>query len=104
MTTVWLLARTLGAPKASGHLWVYLNWALGLRDAGCRVVWLELASPEHSPERTAERVAALRERLAAFGFGGSLAVASDRDCPLSPVATPGCVELAEARLFTASPD
>jgi peptidoglycan/xylan/chitin deacetylase (PgdA/CDA1 family) len=32
-------------PEGGGHLWVYLNWALGLRSLGCRVIWLECVSP-----------------------------------------------------------
>ena len=34
-------ANTVGYPQGGGHLWVYLNWALALRAAGCRVIWLE---------------------------------------------------------------
>lgn len=95
-STVCLLARTLHAPTAGGHLWAYLNWALGLRESGCRVVWLELASPRKPAERTAERVALLRRRLARFGFDASLAVASDGDAALPSTATPGCLDLAAA--------
>ena len=39
--TVCLCADTLGYLAGGGHMWVYLNWALGLRALGCRVVWLE---------------------------------------------------------------
>ncbi len=102
MSAVCLLARTLHAPTAAGHFWVYLNWALGLRDAGCRVVWLELASPRKPAERTAARARALRERLAGFGLGDALALASDRDAPLPAGAAPDCLDLdaaAEADLL-----
>src|SRR5256886_13795160 len=34
-------ANTIGYPQGGGHFWVYLNWALALRAAGCRVIWLE---------------------------------------------------------------
>ena len=34
-------ARTIAYPQGGGHLWVYLQWALGLRALGCRVIWLE---------------------------------------------------------------
>ena len=95
-TAVCLLARTLGTPTAAGHLWVYLNWALGLRDAGCRVVWLELASPKKAAERTAAQVRSLRERLAPFGFEASLAVASNGDAPLPEGAAQGCLDLETA--------
>jgi hypothetical protein len=67
MTTVCLLAATAGYPEGGGHFWVYANWALGFRAAGCRVSWLEI-------ERG--NVDALRRNLAeagladvAFAFG-----------------------------------
>lgn len=95
-TTICLLVRTLNAPKSGGHFWVYLNWALGLRDAGCRILWLELASPAKPPARTAERVAALRRKLADFGFHDNLAVASAEEQPLPPEAVPRCLGLDDA--------
>ncbi len=93
MTTVCLLARTLATPTAAGHFWVYLNWALGLRDAGCRVVWLEVASPGKEPARLAAQVASLQARLAPFGFDASLAVVAEDATPLSADATSGCLDL-----------
>src|SRR5438105_3654992 len=50
--TVCLNANTLTYPTGGGHRWVYLNWALGLRDAGCRVIWLEGASNDWPVEQT----------------------------------------------------
>jgi len=94
--TVCLLARTLGTPTAGGHLWVYLNWALGLRDSGCHVVWLELASPKKPSERIARSIQRLRQRLEPFGLADALAVASDREAPLSSDAAPGCLTLEDA--------
>src|SRR5207237_4559619 len=39
-TTVCLAAaRTVAYPQGSGHLWVYRQWALGLRALGCDVLW-----------------------------------------------------------------
>ena len=32
--TVCLSVGTTGCPEAGGHLWAYLNWALGLRALG----------------------------------------------------------------------
>lgn len=42
MTTI-AIAPTGAAsfPDGGGHWWVYLQYALGLRDLGCRVLWLE---------------------------------------------------------------
>jgi hypothetical protein len=45
-TKVWLAANSLGYPEGGGHLWLYLNWALGLKLLGCEVVWLESAEPD----------------------------------------------------------
>src|SRR5918999_6485545 len=39
---------TLSYPQGGGHLWVYLNWALGLRALGCEVIWLETISKKES--------------------------------------------------------
>ena len=36
--------QTLNYPHGGGHLWVYLNWALGLQALGCEVIWLETVS------------------------------------------------------------
>jgi hypothetical protein len=38
---LYLSSKTLDYPQGGGHLWAYLNWALGLRALGCRVIWLE---------------------------------------------------------------
>ena len=100
--TVCLLARTLNTPTAGGHSWVYLNWVLGLRALGCRVVWLEIVSPSTSARALDERVRALKSRLAPFGLGDCVALwPLDRDAPARE-ATGGCLDLdaaAEADLF-----
>ena len=31
---VWLSANTLHYPQGGGHMWVFLNWALRLRELG----------------------------------------------------------------------
>lgn len=74
MTTVWLLANTLRYPGGGGHLWVYLNWALGLRANGCDVVWLEGVTPGTSPEDAGQALASLRGRLARYGLDGAIAL------------------------------
>jgi hypothetical protein len=66
---VCLGASALGYPRGGGHLWVYLNWALGLRDAGCRVIWLEAVWPNATAEELRDRLAELRVRLDAYGLG-----------------------------------
>lgn len=47
--TICLVASIIYYPTGGGHLWAYLNWALGFRAIGCRVIWLEqvrLDTPE----------------------------------------------------------
>ena len=39
--TVCILANTIDYPEGGGIFWVYLNWALGFRSVGCRVIWME---------------------------------------------------------------
>ena len=64
--TVCLAAKTIGYPEGGGHMWVYLNWALGLRALGCQVIWLEGVWPGMDNIRT--RVAALKSRLERYGL------------------------------------
>lgn len=68
MSTVWLMANTVCYPEGGGHFWVYLNWALGLRAAGCRVVWVETVSDGSALEAVRDYVPGLRRRLSRFGF------------------------------------
>ena len=75
--TVCLGAASIDYPEGGGHLWVYLNWALGLKSLGCEVTWLEAADPSKPPERVARLANLLRERLAAYGLGNRIAL-----CPL----------------------
>jgi hypothetical protein len=90
--TVWLGADTLEYPRGGGHLWVYLNWALGLRSLGFDVVWLE---PVHRGSRTPparELVASLRARLEPFGLD-RIALCPRGGGQLHPNVTEGTVDL-----------
>ena len=60
--TVCLAANALGYERGGGHLWAYLNWALGLRGLGCEVLWLE-AAPAKDGRTTELRVTAQGRRL-----------------------------------------
>jgi hypothetical protein len=100
--TVCVLARTMNAPTAGGHTWVYLNWALGLRALGCRIVWLEVVSPHDAPAVVQERLCALKSRLGPFGLDGTIALCSANSLPLPTAMTADCLDLdaaAEADLF-----
>jgi hypothetical protein len=80
---VCLLANTLDYPTGGGHLWVSLNWALGLRALGCEVTWLECERDNTSPgaESLEVRLAALKQRLEPYGLDGSLALCSASGAP-----------------------
>jgi hypothetical protein len=74
-------ANTMAYPNGGGHLWVYLQWALGLRALGCQVIWLEVLDPGRPLEATKADVAALRERLDRYGLSESLALCSPNGAP-----------------------
>jgi hypothetical protein len=100
--TVCLSAYTLGYPKGGGHTWVYLNWVLGLRGLGCRVIWLEGLHPGVPADRARDLVATLKRRLQPYGLAGGLAVCSLTAEPLPSAAALECLDLdaaAEADLL-----
>jgi hypothetical protein len=84
MTVVCLGADALDYPegKGGGHTWVFLNWALGLRAAGCRVIWLESKPPSVSVDLARERLAILTSVLEHHGFD-EIALASSNGEPVS---------------------
>ena len=84
MPTICLNANTLAYPTGGGHRWVYLNWAMGLRANGCRVIWMEGAAPAWGAVRTRELTTILKDQLLPYGFADSLAVYSFFDEPLHP--------------------
>jgi hypothetical protein len=94
--TVCLSANTLSYPEGGGHLWVYLNWALGLRALGCRVVWLETASPSTPAQEVQEQAALLKSRLQRYGAAEFIALGSETEEPLSREAVAGCLDIEEA--------
>ena len=78
-------ANTIGYPQGGGHLWVYLNWALALRAAGCRVIWLEGVDDAVDDGSVARRrrwrgrdarecVAMLKAHLGRYGLADALAL------------------------------
>jgi hypothetical protein len=69
--TVCLAANALGYERGGGHLWAYLNWALGLRELNCEVIWLE-RRPDAPAEAVDRQLASLRRQLEPFGLAGSV--------------------------------
>ena len=74
--TVCLLTGTLHYPQGGGHQWVPLNWALGLRAAGCEVIWLEGVSADSHWDDERAKFATLKSRLDRYGLGDSVALFS----------------------------
>jgi hypothetical protein len=100
--TICLSAATLSYPQGGGHLWVYLNWALGLQGLGCQVVWLEEVEPHIPPPEAQALTVTLKSRLERYGLGTAVALFSATGERLSPEVTVGCLDLdaaAEADLF-----
>ena len=56
-------------PEGSGHFWVYLQYALGLRQLGCEVYWLEGFRATGHAEKKAAALATFRARMEQFGLG-----------------------------------
>ena len=72
--TVCLCANTLYYPEIGGHFWVYLNWALGLRDIGCEVIWLEGLRTGTPPCEAGQLVRCLKSRLDPYGLARGIAL------------------------------
>jgi hypothetical protein len=94
--TVCLSANTLDYPEGGGHLWVYLNWALGLRALGCRVIWLETPSPDTPAREVQEQAHLLKNRLQRYGLAEFLALGSEVGEPLPREAVAGCLDMEAA--------
>ena len=77
-------AETLRYPKG-GHLWVFLNWALGFRSLGCDVTWVDVAPPSMPTAEIEQRLAYLRGLLDPFGITSiAVDVLSDEDRAREP--------------------
>ena len=81
--------------KGGGHTWVYLNWALGLRSLGCRVIWLESKPPRVSVDVARERLAILRKFLDHHGFE-EIALASSNGQPVARQLADECLSCVDA--------
>jgi hypothetical protein len=75
---VCLAAEGLANRQGGSHLWVYLNWALGLRALGCEVVWLEPVPADRDPAALGDDVATLQAKLAPYGLEDCVALCRDR--------------------------
>jgi hypothetical protein len=96
MTNVCLFASSIVYPEGGGHLWVYLNWALGLRSCGCNVIWLEAAPMSQEPEELQRSLLALKARLEPYGFADSIAFYRESEELLPEIVSPQMLSLEAA--------
>jgi hypothetical protein len=96
VTTVCLVANTLYYPRGGGHRWVYLNWALGLRSAGARVIWLEELEPGTPAQEARKCLAALEDHLRPYGLADHVALCSREDGALPEDVAGGYLTLDDA--------
>lgn len=94
--TVCLAANTIEYPEGGGHLWVYLNWALGLQALGCRVVWLEGVDPQIPVHEAQALTSSLKCRLEPYGFAEHVALCSSSEESLPRAMTEKCLDVEAA--------
>jgi hypothetical protein len=88
---------TLRWPKAAGLLWVFLNWALGLRALGCRVLWLERVTADLRADEVPNLILNLKTCLEAYGLENCLALSWETEVPVPNDILDGCLTFEEAR-------
>ncbi len=94
--SVCLCASTLSYPEGGGHLWVYLNWALGLRALDVGVIWLEQIDSNASLPETEVHLAALKDRLSRYGLAESVALCSSSGETPASAELAGCLSIEQA--------
>ena len=89
--TACLAANCITYEEGGGHLWVYMNWAFGLRALGWNVVWLESAGPSSKRPISITRLTSLQRNLRGCGLDCPVALYRKDGEPVAP-------ELAEQAL------
>ena len=59
-------------PEGGGHFWVYMQYALALRQLGCEVYWLEAFRSRGEEASDQTLLDPFRARMEQFGLGGKL--------------------------------
>jgi hypothetical protein len=91
--TLCLIPNTLRFPEEGGHRWVLLNWALGLRSVGCKVIWLEVIEQPMPADRLLVCVNALKKHLSCYGLEETVAVYSASGDSLPSDIAQGCLSV-----------
>jgi hypothetical protein len=71
-------------PEGGGHFWVYIQYVLGLRHAGCDVYWLEQFSSSGNPAEDGARVGAFLAQMQRFGLGEKTILYTSHDGATGP--------------------
>ena len=71
-------------PEGGGHFWVYMQYAQGLRQAGCEVYWLERFVSSDDAARDAAALSTFLARAAALGLGDRVILLDGPDPKLVP--------------------
>lgn len=85
-------SNTLRYPQG-GVLWVFLNWAFGLRSLGHEVIWFDVNDPGCPMTETRQQIQTLKSRLKPFGFDQSIAIAARDGQTLPAEVVEGCAPL-----------
>ena len=79
MTTVVISpSNVVTFPEGGGHFWVYLQYALGLRQVGCDVYWLEHFPSSGDRNREALMLSTFFDRMESYGLNGKAILYSSR--------------------------
>ena len=93
---VWLGANALSWPEGGGNLWVFLNWALGFRALGCRVIWLRVSIRRSLPPNCGPICRPWKRDFDRYGLADMIAVYYRTDEPWKKGSMGGSIAIEEA--------
>lgn len=80
----------------SGAIWVILNWALGLRALGCKVIWLEYVSIDTKIQDFSNSIDGLKIFLKRYGLSDCVAICDKNGERLPQGIGVDCLDFEEA--------
>jgi len=83
-------------PEGGGHLWVYMQYAQGLRQLGCDVYWMENFRCSADEQRDAAALETFRARMERFGLGGKLILYVSQGHAIAPALPSAYVGMTQA--------
>jgi hypothetical protein len=91
--TICIAANTLYYPEGGGHMWAYLNWALGFKSNGCRVIWLERVKYDTSSGDIRKYIIQLKEKLSPYGLAEDVALCAKNTESLPEEKLCNCIDI-----------